>query len=54
MLQLVLLQGAIDAARLEAKTPGDIGTGGTLLRKIVSVFLFLKQSWPGAAAHKFS
>ncbi|CAM9472380.1 unnamed protein product [Hapterophycus canaliculatus] len=35
-----VIQGAIDAVRLEAKTPGtpaagDVGTGGTVLRKIM-------------------
>ena len=39
-----LLQGAIDAVRLEPKVPGaaaegNFGAGGTLLRKIVSLFL---------------
>jgi len=35
---LLLQQGAIDAARLETNIPGgDVGIGGVLLRKIVSV-----------------
>lgn len=46
VLLLLLLQGAIDAVRLEDKVPAPaaeraIGTGGTLLRKIVSLCIFV-------------
>lgn len=46
------LQGAIDAVRLEPEVPGgaagdglNIGAGGTLLRKIVSLFPMRREKW---------